>query len=76
MRKNSPLEMGFQLEIIQVFEKYDAELGFPAMADNLLAWLIHEMRDRMKGKLTYFSFIVIMTKTWNDLTRLKKAGLI
>ena len=70
------MEMEFQQEVVDAFIKYDSELGFPAMADNILAWLINEMRTRGKGNFTYWQFLKIMTKTWNDLTRLKRDSLI
>lgn len=76
MRKNTLEEMAFQAEVVKVFCKYDSTLGFAVMCDVMLAWLIHEMRERMKGRLTYWQFLKIMTKTWNSLTRAKRAGLI
>lgn len=70
-RLNTPTEMEFQEEIVDAFEKYHDSLGFPVMADVLITWFIHTMREQMQGRLTYFQFIKIMTKTWRDVTRLK-----
>jgi hypothetical protein len=76
MRENTPEEIAFQTEVLDAFIKYDDRLGFPVMADVMMAWLIHEMRQRMGGRLTYWRFLTIMTKTWNDLTKAKRQGLL
>lgn len=70
MRFNTPREMEFQKRIVDVFIEYD-DIGFPQMADVMLAWVIHEMRLREKGRLTYWQFIKIVTLTWRDLTKLQ-----
>lgn len=73
MRENTDTEMQFQHEIIEVFKKYDKTLGFAIMGDVMIAWLINEMRYR---GMTFFAFLKVMTKTWKDLTTLRKKGLV
>jgi hypothetical protein len=75
MRNNTPMEMSFQHEIIDAFKQYDSDLGFTVMADVTLAWLVATIQKELPN-LTYWDFIKLMSKTWFDISRAKRKGLI